>query len=387
MHKRIRSVILNLSILSESFASDRRAVLSELPERKNLYRHLAGNSRNENLISKAEMGRAAYFYTPPEGGRMGYTKKSLQELDLIDNFLSNAIASNEEIREPFYRLLLSVLLGKELKEIRVLSQQMIPAAAPEQRGIRLDVEITEYEEGNVTNVYDLEPHLKDALHLPRHNRYYQAKIDGRYVKRGLKDFSKIPNLYIITITNYDLFGKDYMMYTVRNQCAEVPDLEYNDGLQFIYFYTKGQKGGSQAIKNMLTYLQNSDSKNAVDDATRIIDSYVKTVKKLPEVEAGYMTLGDWMDEIEEEIRESVLEEFRDQMELRDKREQEVREELAQELREKLAQELREEHIKVFIETLQKYCDSKQEVEAELQEKYPAYADRAAELVERYWQAG
>lgn len=94
-----------------------------------------------------------------------------------------------------------------------------------------------------------------------------------------------------------------------------------------------------------------------------------------------------MDEIEEEIRESVLEEFRDQMELRDKREQEVREELAQELREKLAQELREEHIKVFIETLQKYCDSKQEVEAELQEKYPAYADRAAELVERYWQAG
>lgn len=86
-----------------------------------------------------------------------------------------------------------------------------------------------------------------------------------------------------------------------------------------------------------------------------------------------------MDEIEEEIRESVLEEFRDQMELRDKREQEVREELAQ--------ELREEHIKVFIETLQKYCDSKQEVEAELQEKYPAYADRAAELVERYWQAG
>lgn len=395
MHKKIRSVILNLSILSESFASDRRAVLSELPERKNLYRHLAGNSRNENLISKAEMGKTAYFYTPPEGGRMGYTKKSLQELDLIDNFLSNAIASNEEIREPFYRLLLSVLLGKELKEIRVLSQQMIPAAMPEQRGIRLDVEITEYEEGSVTNVYDLEPHLKDALHLPRHNRYYQAKIDGRYVKRGLKDFSKIPNLYIITITNYDLFGKDYMMYTVRNQCAEVPDLEYNDGLQFIYFYTKGQKGGSQAIKNMLTYLQNSDSKNAVDDATRIIDSYVKTVKKLPEVEAGYMTLGDWMDEIEEEIRESVLEEFRDQLELRDKRdqelrdirEQELREELTQEVREELAQELREEHIKVFIETLQKYCDSKQEVEAELQEKYPAYADRAAELVECYWQAG
>ena len=110
---------------------------------------------------------------------MGYLKKTLQELDLIDNFLSNAIASNKEFNEPFYRLLLSVLPGKELKEVRVLAQQIIPAATPELRGIRMDVEVTEYEEGAVTNVYDLEPHLKNGLHLPRHNRYYQAKTDGR----------------------------------------------------------------------------------------------------------------------------------------------------------------------------------------------------------------
>ncbi len=67
---------------------------------------------------------------------MGYTKKTLQELDLIDNFLSNAIASNSELSEPFYRLLLSVLLGKELKTVRVLAQQIIPATTPELRGLR-----------------------------------------------------------------------------------------------------------------------------------------------------------------------------------------------------------------------------------------------------------
>ena len=129
-------------------------------------------------------------YTLPEGGGMGYTKKTLQELDLIDNFLSNAIASNSELSEPFYRLLLSVLLGKELKTVRVLAQQIIPATTPELRGIRMDVEITEYDKGNITGIYNVEPHLKDGLHLPRHNRYYQAKIDGRYVKRGLKDFQR-----------------------------------------------------------------------------------------------------------------------------------------------------------------------------------------------------
>ena len=77
--------------------------------------------------------------------------------------------------------------------------------------------------------------------------------------------------------------------------------EYEDGLQFIYFYTKGQKGGSQAIKNMLTYFQNSDSKNAVDDATKMIDRYVRKVKSLPEVEAGYII--DNKEKVAAKIRE------------------------------------------------------------------------------------
>ncbi len=214
----------------------------------------------------------------------------------------------------------------------------------------MDVEITECDEGKITNVYDFEPHLKDQLHLPRNNRYYQAKIDGKYVKRGVKDFSQIPNLYVITITNYDLFGKDYMMYTVRNRCVEVPELEYDDGLQFLYFYTKGQKGGSQGIKNMLTYFQNSDSKNAVDDATKMMDAYVKKVKNLPEVEAGYMTLGDWIDGITEEMKE----------------------------------EIRKEDIKALVETVQEYNDTKENAVIKLQEKFSGYADRAEEFVEKYW---
>ena len=298
---------------------------------------------------------------------MGYTKKTLQELNLIDNFLSNAIASNQEVNESFYRLLLSVLLGKELKTIRVQAQQIIPAMTPELRGIRLDVEIVEQDEGIVTNVYDLEPHLKDGLHLPRHNRYYQAKIDGRYVKRGLKDFSAIPNLYVITITNYDIFGKDYMMYTVRNRCEEVQELEYNDGLQFIYFYTKGQKGGSQAIKNMLTYIQNSDSKNAVDDATRMMDSYVSKVKNLPEVEAGYMTLGDWIDGIIDDAKEDMR--------------KEVKEEVTKEIRE----ETKEQDIKIMIELCQEYHDTKENAVNKLCTKFPEYAENAKELLDKYWQ--
>lgn len=325
---------------------------------------------------------------------MGYTKRTLQELNLIDDFLSNAVASNEEVNEPFYRLLLSVLLGRELKKVRILAQRIIPAATPDLRGIRMDVEITEYDEKMVTNVYDLEPHLKDGLHLPRHNRYYQAKIDGRYVKRGWKDFSGIPNLYVITITDYDLFGKDYMMYTVRNRCEEIPELEYDDGLQFLYFYTKGKKGGSQAIKNVLTYIQNSDSKNAVDDVTRKMDSYVRKVKSLPEVEEGYMTLGDWIDclkeDMEVEIREEVTKEVTEKVtervteEVTEKVTKEVTEEVTERVTEEVKQDMTERAAKAVIETLRELRDTKENVVARLKTAFPESVVSAEELVERYW---
>lgn len=329
---------------------------------------------------------------------MGYTKRTLQELNLIDNFLSNAIASNQEINEPFYRLLLSVLLGKKLKKIRVLAQQIVPAASPNLRGIRMDVEITEYDEETVTTVYDLEPHLKDGLHLPRHNRYYQAKIDGRSVRSGLKDFSEISDLYIITITNYDLFGKNYMMYTVHNRCDEVPELEYDDGLHFIYFYTKGQKGGSQAIKNMLTYIQNSDSKNAVDDATRMMDSYVERVKNLPEVEAGFMTLGHWIDSIVEDAVEEAKVNMREELEEEVKKEvmqtvteevtkavtEEVTKAVTEEVTKAVTEEVREQDIRIVVEMLREYNDTKENAVVKLRGKFPETADRAAELVEKYW---
>lgn len=68
----------------------------------------------------------------------------------------------------------------------------------------------------------------------------------------------------------------------------MPELTYDDGLQFIYFYTKGSKGGCNTIKNMLKYMRNSNIRNAVDDATREIHSLLSQVKIDPEVKVGYM---------------------------------------------------------------------------------------------------
>lgn len=140
------------------------------------------------------------------------------------------------------------------------------------------------------------------MDYPRHNRFYQAKIDNRLMKRGENDFGKLPNLYIISITNYDIFGYDYMMYTVHNKCEEVPELEYKDGLCFFYFNTSGTKGGSPEIKAMLNYIQNSTDKNVTDDATRKLHQYVEDVKILPEVRREYMTFEEYVQYRERDAR-------------------------------------------------------------------------------------
>lgn len=75
---------------------------------------------------------------------MGYTRKPLEELDLIDDFLLNEVTTNREVAEPFCKTVLSVLLQKEIGKLRIVAQRTIPAPNPTMRGIRIDVEIEEY---------------------------------------------------------------------------------------------------------------------------------------------------------------------------------------------------------------------------------------------------
>ena len=241
---------------------------------------------------------------------MSYTNKTLEELNVLDDFLMNAIVTMPEVGEIFCKTVLSVLLQRKIGKIRVSSQQIVPPLTPELRGIRMDVEVLEYAggSGRLSRVYDMEPNLRRNVHLPRHNRFYQAKIDGRHLKSGEEDFVRLPDLYVITITNYDPFGYDYMMYRIGNCCREVPEMSYDDGLEFIYFYTGGHKGGNESIRAMLHYIQSSCKENVVDEATRKIDKIVEQVRTLPEVRNEYMTLGDIIDWERKEAAEEAAEE-------------------------------------------------------------------------------
>lgn len=229
---------------------------------------------------------------------MSYSGRTLEELNVMDDFLMNRVAEDEAVGEAFCRRLLTVLLQKKLGKIHVRTQYALPALTPDLRGIRMDVQVEELNDDpeeireTVMNIYDIEPHMSRDLDLPRHNRFYQARIDSRGLKSGEKDFKKLPNLYVLTILNYDPFGYDYMVYHVHNKCVEVPELDYGDGLRFFYFYTEGKKGGSPEIGRLLKYIKDSTDENVTDETTREIDSYVKQIKVQPEVRFAYMRFED-----------------------------------------------------------------------------------------------
>ena len=236
-------------------------------------------------------------------------KRSLEDLNVIDDFLMNVAASDQEGGEEFCRLILSTLLNRDIGEVRVNPQKFIPARVPNQRGIRMDVEVIETT-AEILNVYDIEPCCYHKKGLEKSNRFYQAKIDSRYLESGERDFTRLPNLYVITILPYDPFGEGYMMYQFRNQCLEVPGLEYRDGLRYIYFNTKGIKGGSPAIQELLHYIQNSTETNVKSKELQKIHKHIKKVKVLPEVREEFMRLDDIIYYEREEAAEKAEKETR-----------------------------------------------------------------------------
>ena len=149
---------------------------------------------------------------------------------------------------------------------------------------------------------------------PWRTRYYQALIDAKQLESGW-DYQKLKNVYIIMILPYDPFDRNRMVYTVKNQCVEAPDIPYEDGAKKIYLNTKGTEGTpSQALKNMLKYIENSIAENVTDTNIQAIHNYVSEVKQDREVGVQYMK--SWerealiREEGKEEGRQAGLEEGR-----------------------------------------------------------------------------
>lgn len=103
---------------------------------------------------------------------------------------------------------------------------------------------------------------------------------------------------------YDPFGMDFMLYSVKNIVEESTEIDYNDGVRKLFLYTRGKKGGTEALRNLLTYLENSLEENAVDEKLKRLHTNVERLKCSKEVGMKYMQMQEVIKyKVEEEVEE------------------------------------------------------------------------------------
>ncbi len=188
------------------------------------------------------------------------------------------------------------MFDREFKNLNLSAQKVYAGMNTDLRGARLDVciegDYIDIEGSEIPAVYDVEPDqnnkAKDVAAFPKRSRFYHAIIDSRSLKTG-EDFGKLKQVYVIFICNYDPFGYDRVLYTIKNRCLEEPEMEYDDGAETIVLYTKGKKGTiSEELRQFLNYMENTNQKNAVNEELQDIQRMVDVVKRDGEVSLRYM---------------------------------------------------------------------------------------------------
>ena len=223
--------------------------------------------------------------------------RPLAELDLLDDFLFNALLAYPEYGRRFCRKFLKILFGRDFKNLNIVTQKSYGGLDTGYHGARLDVYIEEGDEvevdsTNVSAIYDIEPDKnnkrKDIDAIPQRTRFYHAIIDRRCLKSG-QSYDRLKKVFVIFICPYDPFGDDRMIYTIRNQCVENPELPYDDGARTIFLYTKGKKGrDNESLSQLLDYMENTTRENAVTEELEDIQEMVDVVKEDAEVTVAYM---------------------------------------------------------------------------------------------------
>ncbi len=108
------------------------------------------------------------------------------------------------------------------------------------------------------------------------------------LKKG-ENFGKLKRVFVIFICSYDPFDRGRMLYTIRNMCVEVPELEYDDGVRTVFLNTKGaDEDVSEELMELLRFMEDTREVNAVNDVLREMQEMVDIVKADGKVTVAYM---------------------------------------------------------------------------------------------------
>lgn len=142
---------------------------------------------------------------------------------LDDDFMTKCFEGNPESIE----LVLQIVLDKtDLKVIDVRTQVFVENLL--NRSVRLDVLATD----SVGKKYNIEVQRADKGAGRKRARYNSSMLDANVLKKG-EEFDKLPETFVIFITENDVLGKGLPLYRIERCILETDEL-FDDGSHILY---------------------------------------------------------------------------------------------------------------------------------------------------------
>ena len=196
-------------------------------------------------------------------------------------------------------------IGAEIERVEVSREKSI-VYNPEYKGVRLDA----YAKDENRTRYNVEMQVLPKPALKKRVRYYHGQIDMEILLSGVS-YDELPDTYVIFVCDFDPFSEGKYRYTRKGICAEVPELEMDDGAHTIFLNTKGTNE-DEVPEELVKFLKfvganPSDSEKDYEDAfIQRLQESVKEVKASREMGARYMTFQELLKDEREAGREQEL---------------------------------------------------------------------------------
>ena len=178
-------------------------------------------------------------------GTFEQKKACVAGFNLMDDIFFSVVMRSNAAAE----YLLTRLLGKPVKIIENKTQYSIRNI--EDHSVVMDALIEDDEH----NIYDVEVQIGDKDNHERRLRYYRTAIDWSYLEKG-RDFSELPEVYMIFISDFDPFDMNKIHYEIV-QYVETTTRKYDNGVHIHYFNTRADE--ETDLTELMRFFANSSA--------------------------------------------------------------------------------------------------------------------------------
>lgn len=230
--------------------------------------------------------------------KLRFDKKDLERLArlrLLDDDFMTKVFEDKECAE----ILLQIILErKDLKVLRVQVQYTVKNL--QGRSVRLDILAVD----ETGKIYDIEVQRDDKGAGTKRARYNSSMMDANITEPG-EEFEKLPETYVIFITENDVLGGNLPIYHIDRTIQESKEL-FQDESHIIY--VNSQITDETELGKLMQDFRCTSAKDMNNPVLAKRVSYFK------ESQEGVAVMCKEMEKMREEVREETTKKVREETE-------------------------------------------------------------------------